>query len=114
MVSLMPVYQYECTKCDISFEEHRSIKQKDKARCPNCNSWAKKVFSPVAIIFKGSGFYITDSRKNGGSAKKERAKASLEPSAKSESKDTSKTNSKETPKDTSKDTSKATASKSTS
>ncbi len=58
----MPVYEFECTCCPSRFELKRSFKDEEPVRCPRCGGKARKLFSPVPIIFKGSGFYVTDSK----------------------------------------------------
>lgn len=58
----MPVYVYECEKCGHGFEVEQSIHDKPKTRCPECRGKVNKVFNSVGIVFKGSGFYCTDSR----------------------------------------------------
>ncbi|MBN2186947.1 MAG: hypothetical protein JW732_05810 [Dehalococcoidia bacterium] len=58
----MPVYQYECPNCKLQFEIKQSFKDKPIAVCPACSGSARRIFSPVPILFKGPGFYITDSR----------------------------------------------------
>lgn len=59
----MPLYEYECGKCSHKFELRRSFSEGASACCPQCNSDAQRVFAPVPIVFKGSGFYVTDYRK---------------------------------------------------
>ncbi len=59
----MPVYEYECEQCGTRFERHQSIKDEPVRQCPECSGTVHKVFHPAGIIFKGSGWYITDSRK---------------------------------------------------
>ncbi len=62
----MPVYEYKCTKCFHQFELKRSFGEDSSAPCPICEGEGRRLFSPVPIIFKGSGFYVTDNRaKNG-------------------------------------------------
>lgn len=62
----MPIYEYECTKCSHQFELKRSFGEDSGAPCPRCKGEGRRLFSLVPIIFKGSGFYITDNRaKNG-------------------------------------------------
>ena len=56
----MPVYDYECGQCAHKFEQRRSFSEGAKAICPKCNSESARVFAPVPIVFKGSGFYVTD------------------------------------------------------
>lgn len=61
----MPVYEYECENCGTRFERFQSIHDEPIRECPNCgNPTVHKVFHPAGIIFKGSGWYITDSRKS--------------------------------------------------
>ncbi len=58
----MPRYDYECTKCGHRFEIEHGINETPKKRCPECRGSIKKCFVPVGIVFKGSGFYCTDSK----------------------------------------------------
>jgi putative FmdB family regulatory protein len=59
----MPTYEYQCQKCGLKFERFQNIKEKPIRECPECSGSVKKLISAGAgIIFKGSGFYITDYR----------------------------------------------------
>jgi len=58
----MPIYEYLCSDCDHDFEKKQSFHAEAIAECPKCRAKAKRVFKPVPIIFKGSGFYVTDHR----------------------------------------------------
>jgi putative FmdB family regulatory protein len=58
----MPTYEYECRTCGHHFELKQGFHDKPQADCPECKSKAKRVFHPSPIIFKGSGFYVTDHR----------------------------------------------------
>lgn len=58
----MPIYEYECKRCGKRFELQQNFGSKPKKRCPECRGKLQKVFSPVGIVFKGSGFYCTDSQ----------------------------------------------------
>ncbi|MCE3551305.1 FmdB family transcriptional regulator [Pseudonocardia sp. RS11V-5] len=58
----MPTYQYACTACDHRFEAVQSFSDDALTECPVCGGKLRKVFSSVGIVFKGSGFYRTDSR----------------------------------------------------
>ena len=61
----MPIYQYKCEKCDKEFELKKSFDDdSNHVTCPKCGKSAKRVFIPPAIIFKGSGFYVTDYKAN--------------------------------------------------
>ncbi len=58
----MPTYQYACTACTEQFEVVQKFSDASLTECPSCKGRLRKVFSPVGIVFKGSGFYRTDSR----------------------------------------------------
>ena len=64
----MPTYQYACTACDHRFEAVQSFSEDSLTECPVCGGALRKVFSSVGIVFKGSGFYRTDSRGGAGVA----------------------------------------------
>lgn len=59
----MPTYEYQCTKCDHSFEIIQKITEDAITACEKCGGRVRKVMFPVGIVFKGSGFYVTDNRK---------------------------------------------------
>ena len=63
----MPTYQYTCTECGEPLEAVQKFSDAPLTVCPACGGRLRKVFSAVGIVFKGSGFYRTDSR-NGSSA----------------------------------------------
>jgi len=58
----MPTYEYACTECGDRTEVVQSFSDAPPTTCPVCGGVLRKVFSPVGIVFKGSGFYRTDSR----------------------------------------------------
>ena len=58
----MPTYQYACTECGEQLEKVQKFSDDPLTVCPSCSGRLRKVFSPVGIVFKGSGFYRTDSR----------------------------------------------------
>ncbi|MBE9469761.1 MAG: hypothetical protein IMY78_00760, partial [Chloroflexi bacterium] len=58
----MPVYKYQCSNCKLQFELRQTFKDEARASCPACDATASRIFSPVPILFKGPGFYVTDSR----------------------------------------------------
>ena len=58
----MPTYEYACTECGDRTEVVQSISDAPPTTCTVCGGPLRKVFSPVGIVFKGSGFYRTDSR----------------------------------------------------
>ena len=61
----MPTYVYACTECEHRFEAQQAFTDDALTDCPNCSGKLRKVFNSVGIVFKGSGFYRTDSRSNG-------------------------------------------------
>ena len=58
----MPTYQYACTACGEELEAVQSFSDPSLTECPACGGQLRKVFSAVGVVFKGSGFYKTDSR----------------------------------------------------
>jgi putative FmdB family regulatory protein len=58
----VPTYQYACTECDHAFEQFQSFTDDALTVCPQCSGRLRKVFNAVGVVFKGSGFYRTDSR----------------------------------------------------
>ena len=86
----MPTYQYTCTECGEPLEAVQKFSDAPLTVCPACGGRLRKVFSPVGIVFKGSGFYRTDSR-NGSSA----------PAAKDKDKDKDKSSSESSSSSTS-------------
>jgi len=58
----MPTYQYECTACGHQFELFQSFSEDAISICPDCQGPVRKVYSNVGVVFKGGGFYKTDSR----------------------------------------------------
>ena len=56
----MPIYEYECNDCGCHFDKRQSFHDEPVAICPKCEGKARRVLHAVPIIFKGSGFYVTD------------------------------------------------------
>ena len=74
----MPTYVYACTECGHRFEVQQSFTDSALTQCPQCQGRLRKVFNSVGIVFKGSGFYRTDSRapaSAGSNGKSERSEA---------------------------------------
>ena len=101
----MPIYEYACTACGERTEAKQSFADPPLTECSLCGGSLRKLYSPVGIVFKGSGFYSTDAKKKAASAdgrktgeKKEGAKES--------------TDSKSAPADTKKESSTAAGTKS--
>jgi putative FmdB family regulatory protein len=61
-VSAMPTYQYRCTECGRDLEVVQKFSDASLTECPTCSGSLRKVFNAVGVVFKGSGFYRTDSR----------------------------------------------------
>jgi putative FmdB family regulatory protein len=61
----MPIYEYECLTCGTTFEKRQSYYEAPIADCPNGHAETRRLLSTPAIVFKGSGFYVNDSRKDG-------------------------------------------------
>ena len=59
----MPTYAYACTACGHRFDEQQSFTDAALTTCPVCEGRLRKLFSSVGVVFKGSGFYRTDSRR---------------------------------------------------
>ena len=57
----MPTYEYACTKCGHQFEAFQSFSEDALTQCPECKGEVQKVYSNVGVVFKGTGFYKTDS-----------------------------------------------------
>jgi putative FmdB family regulatory protein len=59
----VPLYDYKCTSCGNHYEQREGFDAPARQPCPKCGAEAKRVLHPPPIVFKGSGFYITDSKK---------------------------------------------------
>ena len=81
----MPTYQYACTDCGHDFEQFQSFSDDALTVCPECSGKLRKLFNAVGVVFKGSGFYRTDSREKSSSSEKPAEKSSDKPSEKSAS-----------------------------
>jgi len=89
----MPTYGYKCQKCANEFDVLQKMTDAPVAACPKCGGPVKRMFHPIGIIFKGSGFYTTDNKK------KSAQPAAPETTSESKSEDkTEKTETKNAPK----------------
>lgn len=61
MEQSMPTYQYACNTCAHEFEVFQTFEEASLTHCPECNGEVRKIYSAVGVVFKGSGFYKTDS-----------------------------------------------------
>ena len=87
----MPTYQYACTACGEQLEAVQSFSDFSLTNCPACGGLLRKVFSAVGVVFKGSGFYKTDSR---AASSANASSGDSKTESKNESKSESKTDSK--------------------
>ncbi|MFJ9692904.1 FmdB family zinc ribbon protein [Kitasatospora sp. NPDC101183] len=81
----MPTYQYQCTECGNGLEAVQKFTDEALTTCPDCQGRLRKVFSAVGVVFKGSGFYRTDSRSSSSSSVGSSSSASTSTSASSTS-----------------------------
>lgn len=58
----MPLYTYRCNECGYQFDRQQRMSEAPLTDCPTCNGRVRRVVNAVGVVFKGSGFYITDSR----------------------------------------------------
>jgi len=85
----VPTYQYACKECDHRFEAVQSFSDPSLTVCPQCSGVLRKVFSSVGVVFKGSGFYRTDSRESKASTTSTPAKTETKPESKPSSSESS-------------------------
>jgi len=95
----MPTYEYRCKSCGYEFEEFQSMSAEPLMICPQCAEPALKrlLSSGAGLVFKGSGFYLTDYKKTGSSSSSS-SKSETKPEAKTETKSDSKPSTESTPK----------------
>jgi putative FmdB family regulatory protein len=78
----VPIYEYECDQQGHRFEKWQSVQDEQVRTCPTCGSPVRKLFLPTGIIFKGSGWYVTDNRKSSGASEKTETSKPETPSVK--------------------------------
>lgn len=105
----MPTYSYACTQCDNRFDIVQSFSDEALTVCDQCSGKLRKLFNSVGIVFKGSGFYRTDSR-SGGSTASEPAKSESSSTSTTSSSDSGSSNSSSSSSTSSSSTSTAVAS----
>ena len=81
----MPTYQYACTECGHAFEQFQSFSEDALTVCPACSGKLRKLYNAVGVVFKGSGFYRTDSRSTSSSSESSSSASSSAPSTSSSS-----------------------------
>jgi len=111
----VPTYQYACTSCGHQLEAVQSFSDDPLTVCPACEGKLRKLFSSVGIVFKGSGFYRTDSRSGNGTKSESSASGSTESSSTSSANGSGETTKADVKKpDTKKPDTKSTAAAATS
>ena len=79
----MPIYEYECDKCGVRFERIQRFSDDPLTDCPECEGHVHRVIQPVGVVFKGSGFYVTDNRQSSNGSSREQVSAPKKEEAKS-------------------------------
>lgn len=103
----MPFYEYECNRCCIHFERFQHMSDAPVLTCPECGGQVHRVIQPVGVVFKGSGFYVTDNRRGPVGASDSNHKGSNGAADKSKDKETAaKTTKSESEKSVSTDAAK--------
>jgi putative FmdB family regulatory protein len=74
----VPTYDYRCRQCGRTTEVIHSMLEDGPTKCEHCRGQLRRVFHPAGIIFKGSGFYRTDSRSSASGGKRDASKATAE------------------------------------
>ncbi len=83
----MPIYTYHCDSCGVQFDRQQKFSDQPLRVCPECQEEAlRKVYQPVGIVFKGSGFYATDNRSSSGMGRSSKKNSSGENNGGSETK----------------------------
>lgn len=82
----MPIYEYQCEDCGVRFDRLQSMSSPPATACPECGGMVHRVISSVGVIFKGSGFYVTDNRKSNSGSDRRKSKTDVESSSDSVSK----------------------------
>lgn len=78
----MPIYEYACTNCGERTEQRQGFDDPPLETCPHCGGRLRKLYSPVGVVFKGSGFYSTDQKKAASAPKDEKQKTPTTPDKK--------------------------------
>jgi len=88
----VPTYEYQCDSCRVRFERRQRMSDEPVKECPECGGSVRRLLFPVGIVFKGSGFYITDHGRNGGNGGHKSASESSSEEKKVEKVEAAKTN----------------------
>ena len=94
----MPIYDYHCDHCGHSFSQVQSYSDEPVAKCPNCGKKPRRLIASTAVVFKGSGWYKTDSRPADKSESKSETKSETKSESTAETKSDKKSDAKAKPK----------------
>lgn len=89
----MPIYVYQCDTCGLAFEHRQRMADDPLVDCPECDGHVRRIIQPVGIVFKGSGFYVTDNRSRSSTALPGKKETETKADSKSEKSDSSETSS---------------------
>jgi putative FmdB family regulatory protein len=81
----MPIYEYECEQCGVRFERLQRMADASLTDCPECSGHIHRVMQPVGVIFKGSGFYVTDNKSKSSTGVPKKKDEEAKPGATSDS-----------------------------
>ena len=96
----MPIYTYRCENCGVQFERRQKFTDDPLKHCPVCKkNTLRKVYLPVGIVFKGSGFYATDNRSPSGNRTKSKSDTEVNSSQTEKASNNTETNKTETKKE---------------
>ncbi|RLD00132.1 MAG: hypothetical protein DRI77_01225 [Chloroflexi bacterium] len=84
----MPLYEYQCQVCGVRFERWQHMNDEPVKICPECGGQVHRLIQPVGVIFKGSGFYVTDNRAKSSTSKPSSTKKQSQEKKSEESKST--------------------------
>lgn len=104
----MPIYAYKCKNCEYQFDVRQRFSDDPLTGCPRCEGQVRRVISPVGVVFKGSGFYVTDNR-NGSAIGYTNGKVKKTEEETKETKKSSETSSAQANKESSSDSNKHSA-----
>jgi putative FmdB family regulatory protein len=86
----MPLFEYQCDECGVRFERLQRNREPNLEECPECGGPVRRLIQPPGIIFKGSGFYVTDNRRSSAGTRRSNSTPSSENGGESSESDKSK------------------------
>ena len=79
----MPLFEYQCERCGVRFERLQTQRDSNPTQCPECGAAVRRLIQPPGIIFKGSGFYVTDNRRSSTGSRRSSTSSTSEDGGKS-------------------------------